>query len=310
MSISVIIPAHNAEKTIKLCVDSILEQLGEDDEIIVVDNGSTDSTLSILKECSIDKVYVKENCNVSGVRNFGAEHATGELLLFIDSDCTLQKDYVKNAFQFLHDESIHASGCKVDIPEDSNWIEKSWFSTRKTGISEVNYINSGNFIIRKNVFELIGGFNESIVTDEDTEICLRLREKGFRIVSNDTLSVTHHGNPKSIIAFMKREYWHSIGMFGSFGVNKFDKPLIATFLFTLFHFAGLWMLVQVNTSILAVLLLVYAIPFLSSLYRSVQYQNWQYVFSLSILYYLYFLVRSFRLLQFVIQKKKSDQEEC
>ena len=88
--ISIIVPVYNTEKYLRECLDSILAQTYTDIEVILIDDGSKDGSLSICQEyASIDKrvrVYHKENSGVSDTRNFGIEHANGEFISFCDSD--------------------------------------------------------------------------------------------------------------------------------------------------------------------------------------------------------------------------------
>lgn len=89
--VSVIIPAYNTEKYIRQCVESILNQTMEEIEVIVVDDGSNDCTLSILNEyeqCYPEKIRVfhKENGGQASARNMGLQYAKGEYLGFVDSD--------------------------------------------------------------------------------------------------------------------------------------------------------------------------------------------------------------------------------
>ena len=93
--ISVIVPVYNVERYLRTCLDSLINQTLEDIEIIVVNDGSPDNSLSILKEyehnyASKVCVYSIENHGVSYARNYGADRAKGEYLLFVDSD-----DYVE-----------------------------------------------------------------------------------------------------------------------------------------------------------------------------------------------------------------------
>lgn len=95
--ISVIVPVYNAEKTLRQCVDSILNQEYGDIELILVDDGSKDSSPAICEEYaerdSRVKVFHKTNGGVSSTRNLGLDNAQGEWITFIDSD-----DYVTNGY--------------------------------------------------------------------------------------------------------------------------------------------------------------------------------------------------------------------
>lgn len=95
MLISIIVPAYNVEKYIERCLDSLLHQTDDDYQIIVVNDGSTDSTDEMIQRKYLDKViYIdkKTNSGLSDTRNVGMQSATGEYVIFVDGD-----DYVENS---------------------------------------------------------------------------------------------------------------------------------------------------------------------------------------------------------------------
>lgn len=115
MKLSIIIPTYNVEEYIEECLNSLLPQLGEDCELIIVDDSSTDQTAakvlslitpemisrySINKEAeNYFKFYMrKENKGVSSSRNLGLKVATGEYVAFIDADDIVDEKYIKNIF--------------------------------------------------------------------------------------------------------------------------------------------------------------------------------------------------------------------
>ena len=116
MKYSVIIPAYNAEKTINRCVDSLLEQKRSDIEIVLVNDGSKDSSGDICKAYAAEHNCVhyieKENGGVSSARNAGLDAATGEYVLFVDSDDHVAPDLFANIDRM------------VDT-EDADWIRFS-----------------------------------------------------------------------------------------------------------------------------------------------------------------------------------------
>jgi len=97
--ISVIIPAHNSAKTIKRCLNSILRQTEDGDEIIIIDDGSSDNTKDICKDFSklneAISVYSQKQSGVSAARNKGLSFATREWVLFVDSDDSLCNDAIE-----------------------------------------------------------------------------------------------------------------------------------------------------------------------------------------------------------------------
>ena len=104
--ISVIVPVYGVEKYIAKCIDSILNQTFKDFEIIVVDDGTKDKSIDIINQQFNDKrieIYHKKNGGLASARNFGLEKATGDYLLFIDSDDFVNKDMFMN----LYNESVN-----------------------------------------------------------------------------------------------------------------------------------------------------------------------------------------------------------
>ena len=98
--ISIIIPVYNVEKYINRCLDSILNQTYKDYEIILMDDGSKDNSLKIIKEYekkyNFIKVFSQKNSGPASARNNALKKAVGEYIMFIDSDDYIDKDYVEN----------------------------------------------------------------------------------------------------------------------------------------------------------------------------------------------------------------------
>lgn len=94
---SVIIPIYNAAETLHRCLDSLVPQLREDSELLIVNDGSTDASLEICAEyisrCPQIRLFSKENGGVSSARNLGLDHAQGEYVLFVDSDDAVNPGY-------------------------------------------------------------------------------------------------------------------------------------------------------------------------------------------------------------------------
>lgn len=109
--ISIIVPVYNVENYLKECLDSLINQCSSNCEIIVVNDGSTDGSLYIAKEYekkydNIIKVYDKKNGGLSSARNFGISRATGEYLLFVDSDDYLLPNCLEILEKIIDEENI------------------------------------------------------------------------------------------------------------------------------------------------------------------------------------------------------------
>jgi glycosyltransferase involved in cell wall biosynthesis len=294
--ISVVIPLYNDEKNIPLCLEALRSELHAEDEVIVVDNGSTDGSVEAVLRFQGMRVKVVnlETGTVAAVRNYGAGRASGDVFAFIDSDCLVLQGWRAAVSQRLNDdENIGASGSKCLVPKKSPWFVRVWFSQRRPD-GDVVYINSGNFIVKKEAFKAVGGFNEALVTGEDAEVCLRLRQSGYRVVEDATIAVVHLGNPASLSAFYRQQKWHALGMFGTVHWLNLDKPFFMTVIFGIcILFVSILLLMDgfgMFNMLAGVLLLIF-VPLISSLYRCWCSKVWMYLPQFFILYVLYFFAR-------------------
>jgi glycosyltransferase involved in cell wall biosynthesis len=107
-TISIIVPVFNTEEYLPECIESILKQSYKDIEILLVDDGSVDSSLTICKKYERRdnriKVFSKQNSGVSSTRNFGIDNATGKYITFVDSDDIICEDYCARLVEKLNDE--------------------------------------------------------------------------------------------------------------------------------------------------------------------------------------------------------------
>lgn len=105
MLFSIVIPCYNVEKYISNTIESVLNQTYNDLEIILVNDGSSDNTLNILKQyekqCANIKVFDKLNGGVSSARNLGIKNSTGDYLHFLDGDDTISNDLFEKMYKFI-----------------------------------------------------------------------------------------------------------------------------------------------------------------------------------------------------------------
>ena len=135
MKISIIIPCYNSEKYLSACMDSILKQTFSDFEVILVDDGSADSTLSIARHYaeSDARVHVlaKENSGVAAARNLGLDHAQGEWITFVDSDDLLPADALETLLSGVNErvdmvvcahETFDENGKNETVIPQTRWM--------------------------------------------------------------------------------------------------------------------------------------------------------------------------------------------
>lgn len=117
--ISVIVPVYNVERYLEKCVNSIVNQTYKNLEIILVNDGATDSSGDLCdKLAMIDnriKVYHKENGGLSDARNYGVERATGEYVGFVDSDDYIDAEMYEKLYEAIKKENVDVAECSLKV---------------------------------------------------------------------------------------------------------------------------------------------------------------------------------------------------
>jgi glycosyltransferase involved in cell wall biosynthesis len=211
--ISFIVPAHNAEKTIKKCLDSILKQ-GVEKEVIVVDNASTNGSADIIKTYQ-DVVYLFEAKRGPGAaRNRGLEIARGEYVAFVDSDVVLPKDWTKKALFLLNKDrslgGVGGPGKSIEKNALSNALDALLFGkSQEVAEKYVDSLATMDALYRR---KAIGNdrFDETLIAGEDPELNFRIRKKGYKLLYSRELFVYHH-HAIDLKSLLKR--WYNYGRY-------------------------------------------------------------------------------------------------
>lgn len=295
--LSFIIPAFNEEDTIAEVIDTIVHQniiSKSQYEIIVVDNGSTDST-SLLAARSGAVVLKTEKSTVANARNEGVGIAKGNIYSFIDADVILTKRWFVSMHKLMNDSSKPSkflTGAHVVIPEEPSWIEKYWFSGKKSN----NYIGSANIICSSLAFDSVGGFDVNKKTGEDYDFCMRIKGSGATFNVDPGFEAIHLGYPKNIAAFFKREIWHGLGDVQS--LPSFLKSKVSIvgllYLFLILTFVFLCLASLFNYASMIFLFFFAINSFLTLKLRTIN--SLTSFFANSLLNSIYFLGRSFSVL--------------
>lgn len=296
---SVIIPAKNEAQNIGRCIRSVFNCVEDRDlvEVIVVDNGSSDDTAEIAKEEGA-KVFIKKNVTISALRNFGVQKASYGILGFIDADCEALPRWLENARNILSDNSIGIVGDYYRLPEEPKWIEKAFFSSITRRRREVSYLSGGNMVIRKDNFLNVGGFDERVTTGEDYVLCLKFKSAGFKIIADPSVSVIHHGNPKTLTQLFKKEIWHGLGMFDLYKYGKITLPLIWSLLnIILFLCILMSLILNLVYSIIIIVSIFLLLPGGAVLIRSWRNKSYNQFLLLYIFFVVYGLARTVSILK-------------
>lgn len=195
--VSVIIPVYNGSKYIERCLDALMSSSYPSFEIIVVDDCSTDDTVSIAQQKGAKVLQLSKQSGQSTARNYGAIYALADILLFIDSDVMVRKNTIEMVIEDFHSspDIVAVFGSYDDEPAEKNFISqyKNMFHHfhHQHSSAEASTFWTGCGAIHKKVFELIGGFDQNLFFIEDIELGYRIRKKGYRILLDKGLQVKH-----------------------------------------------------------------------------------------------------------------------
>lgn len=235
--LSFIIPALNEAEHIAGTLASIAKQAAAySHEIIVVDNGSTDATVKLAQEAGA-RVLMLPSATIAAVRNQGARHASGRVLVFLDADTSLADgwgQHLPETLALLTTDEPMITGSYCSPPEPCGWIERHWFR-RPAEEKDVAYLGSAHLMLSREWFLRIGGFDEGLETGEDYEFCQRVRAMKGKVVNRPQLRVVHHDYPRTLLRFIRREAWHGRGDLRSLRSFLQSKVALAATVFLFAH---------------------------------------------------------------------------
>lgn len=198
--ISVIIPAHNEEKYIASCLQSVKSQKFNNFEIIVADNASTDKTALIAKEFDV-RLISEPILGLVQTRETGRLAAKGEILVYVDADTLIPPDYLSKIFSFFqkHPEIDAVSNFYTfyDGNRRINFLAKILavilpLYDKLLGVFHLpNLLFGGSFAVKKEILEKIGGFDTNLfLSGEDVDLAKRISQKGRAVFFGNIFSQT------------------------------------------------------------------------------------------------------------------------
>jgi glycosyltransferase involved in cell wall biosynthesis len=181
--VSVIIPVHNGEKTIRETIESVLKQTCSDFELLVINDGSQDSTLELVSSFQDErlKVFSYSNAGLAATRNRGIDRARGEYISFIDADDLWTPNKLESQLKALQEnlEAAVAYSWTDYINELGQSLNQGSYMKVNGDVYAklllIDFIASGsNPLIRRQALTEVGGFDESLSTAADWDMWLRL----------------------------------------------------------------------------------------------------------------------------------------
>jgi GT2 family glycosyltransferase len=207
--VSFIVPVRNDAARLQRCLVSIARNgTAGLSEILVVDNGSTDDSVAVARAAGAKVIVVPEG-RVARLRNEGSIATRGDFLAFVDADHELGAGWLSAALETMQPADVGAAGALYVSPPDGTWVQRMYGALRgrTAGRTETRWLGSGNLIVRRKAFEALGGFDVTLESCEDVDLCERLRSAGWRLLADERLLSVHHGDPASLTKLFRAERW-------------------------------------------------------------------------------------------------------
>lgn len=226
MNISIIIPSFNEEKYIGKTLASInkIDRGDHSIELLVIDNNSKDKTANVAKENGA-KVYSIESPGVGFARQYGLKHATGEIVLFTDSDTEVPADWMIRHVKALQESgvsctfgSFRVGGALTPFSFHANYIQPYWIGWANTLLGIPTASGQNIAFWRKLALEA-GGFDEKLRIFEDIDFAIRLKKMGKVKYLFDSVVQTSGRRANEGLSY----FWHvSVLAFKYFILKKRD----------------------------------------------------------------------------------------
>lgn len=235
--VTVIIPCYNGEKFVAKCIESILNQTKAPNEILVIDDGSTDNSASIIEKYNVRLIKHETNKGLAEARNTGMKNASSDILIFVDADTIADPKLIESLLEGYTNENVAGVGGQGIESSIQNMYDL-WRKLHASQSSGDKVIKNTQLLwglcssFKRNVLIKLGGFDPFYETNgEDMDISIRIRKKGYRLAYMPNARVYHQrtDNFKTLCNMIYRWYYWGYIVKKRNGEEPFKKWLFITF---------------------------------------------------------------------------------
>ncbi len=238
--LSVVISTLNSADTLNYTLSSLLSNDFPRDhyEVIVVDGGSTDNTLDVCKSFQVEVLFCPKK-GWGAALNLGVNKTRGDIVCITDSDVVVPDDWLRKIWEFFHEyPDVEGVGgpnfaprlCRNSIQRFTGdiFVEDQRFPIKLTRSQYMKMWDGGlvcgpAYAYRRKTLLSAGGFNESLMSYSDVDLCWRLVKMGKHLMFNPEIKVVHLGFPSTLKGVFKQQFKWGKGLGEVKKLHRFDK---------------------------------------------------------------------------------------
>lgn len=218
-SVSVVVPVYNEAHVLSECLEALLRQTYPQEryEVVVVDNGSTDGTRSVIESYPVRSLVEDEIQSSYAARNAGIRAARGEILAFTDADCRPALDWLGAAVENFRDPEVGGVAGRIVGGPPQSKVEaelkrRSWQAETATLQHDfLPYAQTANAFYRRTVFEAVGDFEETWISGGDADLAWRMQLETSMRLAHEPAAVVEHRHRSDLAAVFRQSIKWGLG---------------------------------------------------------------------------------------------------
>jgi len=275
---SAVITVYNKREIIKRTVESLLKQPVKLEEIYIIDDGSNDGSIDVIKEIAakhdnIKCIFLKRQ-GITAALNAGLTKVLGEFIIVLDGDVVLDEKWIDKLLPYFQDEKVAAVSGLTKLGNNKNiWPALAGYNVeyRQSKIKSpfINHLSTCNTIYRKSALEKVGLFSPALFYGQDNDLSYRMIDAGYKLIlSKDTYCL--HFWPENFGGFFKQRFHGAVARMRLFKKypNRWQGDKISGLPYFLELPMGLFLIFSLLFSLISKLFLWFAVCIIFFCYLS------------------------------------------